>query len=67
MLTWRVLVVEDEFLIRLVLGETLSDEGFEVIEAATGEEAIQLIDDPDGCPEGAMALQLLSMRVIATQ
>ena len=42
----RVLVVEDEEIIRLILAETLEDEGYETVEAATGDEAIRLID---GC------------------
>ncbi len=40
----RVLVVEDEEIIRLILAETLGDEGYETVEAATGEEAVSLID-----------------------
>jgi DNA-binding response OmpR family regulator len=44
----RVLVVEDEVLVRLILAETLQDEGFHVVEAATGDEAARLIDGPDG-------------------
>jgi DNA-binding response OmpR family regulator len=45
----RVLIVEDEFLIRLTLAEALSDEGFEVMEAATGDEALVtlLAERPD--------------------
>jgi len=39
----RVLVVEDEFLIRLTLVEALSDEGFEVIEAETGDAALLML------------------------
>lgn len=39
----KVLIVEDEFLIRLTLSEALSDDGFEVIEAATGAEAMQAL------------------------
>ncbi len=39
----RVLVVEDEFLIRMTLTEALSDEGFDVVEAASAEEALALI------------------------
>ena len=43
----RILVVEDEFLIRLTLVEALSDEGFDVIEAETGDAALPLIEaDP---------------------
>ena len=40
----RVLVVEDEELIRLILAETLVDEGFETVEAATGDEAVVIIN-----------------------
>ncbi len=39
----RVLVVEDEFLIRLTLSEVLLDEGYQVLEAETGEEALRLV------------------------
>ncbi len=39
----RVLVVEDEFLIRLTLVEALSDEGFEVFEAETGDAALPVL------------------------
>jgi CheY-like chemotaxis protein len=35
----KVLIVEDEFLIRVTLAESLTEEGFEVAEAASGEEA----------------------------
>ena len=40
----RVLVVEDDFLIRLTLSESLRDDGFDVIEAATADEAIAALD-----------------------
>lgn len=43
-----VLVVEDEELIRMILAEVLDDEGFHVVEAATGDEAARLIDGPHG-------------------
>lgn len=36
----RILVVEDEFLIRLTIAEVLGDEGFEVLEAEDGEQAL---------------------------
>ena len=43
----RILLVEDEFLIRMTLAEALSEDGFEVIEAASGEEALALLQrDP---------------------
>ena len=43
----RVLVVEDEFLIRLTLVEALSDEGFDVAEAETGDLALPMLQsDP---------------------
>ena len=43
----RILVVEDEDLIRLILSEVLDEEGFHVVEASTGDEAAGLIDHPD--------------------
>ena len=44
----RILVVEDEFLIRLTLVEALGDEGFEVLEAETGDAALPILQsDPD--------------------
>jgi CheY-like chemotaxis protein len=44
----KVLVVEDEFLIRLTIVEALSDEGFEVLEAGTGQDALQALrSNPD--------------------
>jgi len=43
----RVLLVEDENLIRLVTSEILQDEGFEVVEAWDGDEAARLLDGPD--------------------
>ena len=43
----RILVVEDEFLIRMTLTEALSDEGFDVLEAESGDDALVIIrDDP---------------------
>jgi len=36
----KVLVVEDEWMVREVIVEELSDQGFDVLEAATGEEAL---------------------------
>ena len=38
----RVLVVEDEMLVRVVAAEALRDAGFEVLEAGDGERALHL-------------------------
>ena len=44
----RILIVEDEFLIRLTLAEVLADEGYTVMEAETADEAVKLIEQsPD--------------------
>ena len=44
----RVLVVEDEFLIRMTLTEALGDEGFDVVEAETGDAALPMLEaDPN--------------------
>ena len=42
-----VLVVEDDFLIRLMLVEELQNAGYEVREAATGDQALALLEDID--------------------
>src|SRR4051794_21850387 len=42
----RVLLVEDDERIRQALGLALADEGYDVVETATGEEALELVD-PD--------------------
>jgi response regulator RpfG family c-di-GMP phosphodiesterase len=39
----RILVVEDEVLIRWDVAETLRGEGYEVVEAASGDEAVDLM------------------------
>jgi DNA-binding response OmpR family regulator len=39
----RILIVEDEFLIRLTLAEALADEGFDCAEAESGDAALDLI------------------------
>jgi DNA-binding response OmpR family regulator len=41
-MTTRVLVIEDDPGIRMVLRTALSDEGFAVVESATGEEALAI-------------------------
>ena len=43
----RVLLVEDEVLIRLMLAEALEDAGFGVLQAEDGDEAAGLIDASD--------------------
>jgi CheY-like chemotaxis protein len=40
----RVMVVEDEFVIRMTLSEALTDEGFDVMEASSAEEALEMVD-----------------------
>lgn len=44
----RVLLVEDEALIRLLMAEVLLDAGFEVVEAPSGDEAAKLLDRTNG-------------------
>lgn len=44
----KVLVVEDEPYLREAVSEALALEGFNVTQAANGEEAAGLIDYPDG-------------------
>jgi DNA-binding NtrC family response regulator len=38
-----VLIVEDDFLIRMVLADTLADEGYDVVEAANVLEAVAVL------------------------
>ena len=40
-----VLVVEDDFLIRMNAAEMIADAGFDVIEAASADEAIVILED----------------------
>jgi CheY-like chemotaxis protein len=42
----RVLLVEDEPMVREMIVETLRDEGLDVIEAATGDQAVDLLEEP---------------------
>ena len=44
----RVLIAEDDPLIRELVVDVLIDRGYEVLEASNGSQAIQLMDDPDG-------------------
>ncbi len=46
--TKRALVVDDKDLIRLILVETLKEQGLHAIEARTGDEAVRLLDKADG-------------------
>jgi DNA-binding NtrC family response regulator len=54
-----VLLVEDEFLIRLTLAEGLAEEGFDVIEAESAAEALALLRVH---PEVALLLTDLRLR-----
>lgn len=40
----RVLVVEDEYLIRTLLSDELRDEGYDVIEASNADEALLILE-----------------------
>jgi DNA-binding response OmpR family regulator len=43
----RILIVEDDFLVRLTLAEALTSDGFDVVEAESAEEALRLLrEDP---------------------
>ena len=44
----KILIVEDEFLIRLTLAEALTDDGFEVAEAASGDDALAMLEQDPG-------------------
>ena len=40
---FQILVVEDEYLIRLTLVEALTDEGYQVLEAESGDAAVAVL------------------------
>ena len=42
-----VLLVEDEFLVRMVGADILTEAGFQVVEAANGDEALTMLEDRD--------------------
>lgn len=42
-MTERILIVEDDFLVRLTLSEALSSDGFDVVEAENAEAALALL------------------------
>lgn len=44
----KCLIVEDEYLIRLTLAEALVDDGFVVVEAATGDDALAILEHDSG-------------------
>jgi CheY-like chemotaxis protein len=44
----RVLLVEDDWLVRLLMVETLEEAGLDVVQASDGDEAERLIDGADG-------------------
>ena len=44
----RLLLVEDEFLIRMTLTEALEDDGYQVLEAGSGDEALEMLHNDDG-------------------
>ena len=43
----RVLLAEDEAMIRSLLVDSLEEAGFEVMQASDGDEAVRLLVDPD--------------------
>ena len=48
----KVLVLEDESSIRSFIVINLRRAGYEVVEAETGEEALEKQEDPQRCPSG---------------
>jgi CheY-like chemotaxis protein len=44
---YRLLLVEDDFLVRMVAKETLEQDGFVVLEAASAVEAIRILSERD--------------------
>ena len=53
-----LLVVEDDFLVRLTLVDALSDDGFEVLEAADAQEALNQV-----CGRGDIAAMLTDINL----
>ena len=47
-MTYRILLVEDESLIRVTLAEMLEEAGYDVVEASSGDEACTLIHGVNG-------------------
>ena len=50
----RLLLVEDEFLIRLTLSESLLDAGYEVIDVADADEALSRLEEHAALPLRAL-------------
>lgn len=46
----RILLAEDESMVRKLLAQVLIDQGYEVIEASNGEEALSLLPGPTEAP-----------------
>jgi Response regulator containing CheY-like receiver, AAA-type ATPase, and DNA-binding domains len=44
---YRILVADDEENIRMLLSETLKDEGYEIIEVTNGDEAVKEVKKSD--------------------
>lgn len=57
MLAPRILILDDEPIIRMSLAAYLEDEGYQVLEAATAEHALQLLDQHD------IALAIVDIRL----
>lgn len=58
----KILIVEDEFLIRMMLAETLADAGFEVLEAEDAAAAEQILQQEAGIAALVTDLQLPGSR-----
>jgi CheY-like chemotaxis protein len=58
----RLLLVEDEFLIRLTLSETLLDAGYDVIDVADADEAMARLDQ-DGADAAPLRLLLTDVQL----
>ena len=59
----RVLLVEDDFLIRLTLVEALDEEGFDVTEATSGDEASAVLDGLGGDGQDRFALLVTDVQL----
>ncbi len=57
-MTDRILIVEDDFLVRLTLSEALSSDGFDVVEAECAEEALAMLR-----ADGTISLLMTDMQL----